>query len=69
MRSAERIDLFTVELNRIWKTYFIDWRFGQFMNNFLGWVQSEKKKDIFFIEEKEMLDLLYECCGEKKNGK
>lgn len=60
MRSKERIDKFVDELNNIWKVYFPDWRFGQLMMNFLGWVQGEKGRDPFFPEEEEMTKLLRE---------
>ena len=60
IRNPERIDVFTSELNRIWKTYYLDWRFGQFMMNFLGFVQSKKKRDPFFPEEDEMVELFKE---------
>lgn len=66
IRSPERIDVFTSELNRIWKTYFPDWRFGQLMSNFLGFVQSKKNRDPFFPEESEILTYLKEYCGEKE---
>ena len=65
IRDPERIDIFTSELNRIWKTYYRNWRFGQFMSNFLGFVTSQKKRDIFFPEEDEMLTYLKEFCGEE----
>lgn len=65
MRDINRIDIFTNELNRVWKQYFPDWRFGQLMFNFLGWITSEKERDIFFPEEDKMLIYLYEFCGEK----
>lgn len=67
IRNPARIDKFTAELNRIWKTYYLDWRFGQFMSNFLGFVQSKKKRDPFFPEESEMLTYLKEYCGEKED--
>lgn len=66
MRNPNRIDTFTSELNRIWKTYYSDWRFGQFMSNFLGFVVSQKERDIFFPEEPEMLTYLKEYCGERE---
>lgn len=66
IRNPERIDVFTSELNRIWKTYYLDWRFGQFMSNFLGFVQSKKNRDIFFPEESEMPTYLKEYCGEER---
>lgn len=65
MRDPERIDKFTSELSRIWKTYYLDWRFGQFMMNFLGFVQSTKRRDPFFPEEPELLRYLKEYCGEE----
>lgn len=68
MRNPERIDEFTTELNRVWKKYFLDWRFGQFMMNFLGFVQSKKNRDPFFPEESEMLKYLKEYCGEKEEA-
>lgn len=67
IRNPERIDVFTSELNRIWKTYFPDWRFGQLMSNFLGFVAGQKQTDIFFPEESEMLTYLKEFCGEKED--
>lgn len=69
IRNPERIDVFTSELNRIWKTYFCDLRFGQFMSNFFSWVIYTKKIDIFFPEEVEMLTYLKEYCGEETNGR
>ena len=69
MRDTVRIDKFTEELNRIWKTYFPDWRFGQLCSNFFGWLASEKKIDLFFPEEDEMITYLKEYCGEENNGR
>ena len=60
MRDPNRIDEFCAELQRAWKTCFPDWRFGQLMSNFLGWVYGEKNRDIFFPEEDEMLEYLKE---------
>lgn len=68
IRNLERIDVFTSELNRIWKKYFPDWRFGQLMSNFLGFVAGQKQTDIFFPEESEMLTYLKEYCGEKEEA-
>lgn len=67
IRNPERIDVFTSELNRIWKSYYPDLRFGQFMMNFLGWVSCDKKIDPFFIEENKMITYLKEYCGEEVN--
>lgn len=65
IRSPARIDKFTTELARIWKTYFPDWRYGQLMMNFLGWLSYEKKIDPFFPEEDVMITYLKEFCGEE----
>ena len=64
MRKPERLDKFYSGLKDIHKTYFCDWRFGQFMSNFFGWVQREKSMDIFFPEEDDMLKYLKEFVEE-----
>lgn len=60
MRNPERLNAFYDDMRRIHKRYFPDWRFGQLMSNFLGWVMGEKKMDIFFPEEEEMMRLFIE---------
>jgi len=60
MRDPNRLDKFYTELCQIHKEYYPDLRFGQFMMNFLGWVQSEKQIDPFFPEESRMLEYLHE---------
>ena len=59
MRDPNRIDEFCNKLRIYWRGYFPDYRFGQFMMNFLGWIQSEKG-DPFFPEENKMLEYLKE---------
>ena len=54
MRDPKRIKEFCEQLASIWERV-PDWRFGQFISNVLGQVQTEKKRDIFFIEDDEML--------------
>ena len=54
MRDPKRIKEFCEQLAAIWERV-PDWRFGQFVSNVLGQVQTEKKRDIFFIEDDEML--------------
>ena len=58
MRDPQRIDPFVRKLAAYWKANIPDWRFGQFMSNFLGFVVAETHQDIFFIEDKEMEELL-----------
>lgn len=60
MRNPNRLDAFYDEMKEIHKKSFPDWRFGQLMSNFLGWVYSEKKRDCFFPEEDEMLEYFKE---------
>lgn len=60
MRNPERLDKFYDEVKEIHKTVCPDQRFGQFMCNFLGWVGGVKKRDPFFPEETEMMNLLKE---------
>lgn len=43
MRDPKRIEPFIHKLADYWKTYIPDWRFGQFMSNFLGFVATETK--------------------------
>ena len=64
MRNPNRLYDFYGELQRVHITYFPDWRFGQFMNNFLGWIISSKGVDPFFPEEPKMLDYLHEYVKE-----
>lgn len=58
MRDPKRLDSFYEELRKIHAENFPDWRFGQFISNFFGWIYSEKKMDIWFPEEDKMLELL-----------
>ena len=60
MRDPNRLDKFYREFRRIHKKYFPDWRFGQFICNFFGWIATEHKIDCFFPEEDRMLNFLRE---------
>ena len=60
MRDKNRIPVFIKELERIWMQCYPDWRFGQFMVNFLTYVALEQKRYPFFPEEAEMLKYLKE---------
>ena len=55
MRNPNRLYSFYDEMRDIHAKSFPDWRFGQLMSNFFGWLMSEKKKDLFFPEEDEMI--------------
>lgn len=60
MRKPERLDGFYDELREIHKKSFPDMRFGQFVLNVLGWINSTKQRDPFFPEEDEMITLIKE---------
>lgn len=60
MRSPERLDEFYNYLCEIHKKYFCDWRFGQFIYNFLSWYG----KDPFYLEEDKMKELIEQFINE-----
>lgn len=60
MRDKNRIKSFCGKLREYWENDIPDWRFGQFMSNFLGFAFQKLKRDVFFIEDDEMLELLDE---------
>lgn len=64
MRDPNRLNGFYSKMTQLHKACFQDWRFGQLMMNFLGWVQNTKNRDPFFPEEDEMMDLFEEYCQE-----
>ena len=59
MRDPKRIDKFCDELKTIWHCV-PDWRFGQLMSNMLGAYVTEKKRDIFFPEDGELIEFFRE---------
>ena len=63
MRDPNRLDSFYNTMRKIHRKTFPDWRVGQLMSNFFGWLYSEKKIDLFFPEEDEMLKYFKEFAG------
>ena len=63
MRDPDRLDTFYATIRNIHRTTFPDWRFGQLMSNFFGWLYETKKIDLFFPEEDEMLKYFKEFAG------
>ena len=61
MRNKDRIPEFLTELQKYWEKV-PDWRFGQLISNVLGTC----KRDPFFYEENEMLDV-FDKFFNKKN--
>ena len=66
MRNKDRLDGFYGEMRDLHKKHFPDWRFGQLMSNFFGWLYETKKRDLFFPEEDEMIKHFKEYCDEQK---
>lgn len=58
MRDPNRIPEFCNELAEIWSKV-PDWRFGQFISNVMGEIQS-KHGDIFFPEDAKMIEYIRE---------
>lgn len=69
MRDLNRINSFTKTLKDMWERRVPDWRFGQFMSNFMGYAASETLTDVFYIEDERMLELLLNFFneGDKSN--
>lgn len=57
MRDINRIKPFCDELAELWSKY-PDLRFGQIMSNIARYVQMEKRRDMFYFEEEELLEVL-----------
>jgi len=55
MRNPNRLDSFYTILKRVHKSYFPDWRFGQFMMNLMSYYG-----DIFYWEEDKFIEKLGE---------
>lgn len=55
MRDPKRFDKFYEELKKIHSQYFPDWRFGQFMINFMSWYG-----DPFYLEEDKFMTKINE---------
>lgn len=60
MRNPNRLDKFYDEMKEIHKNSFPDWRFGQLISNFFGWLYSVKGRDTFFPEEEDMIEFFRE---------
>lgn len=60
MRNVKRIKPFCDNIAKLWGDNLPDWRFGQLMSNFFGWLFETKKVDLFFPEENAMLEYFKE---------
>lgn len=66
MRDKNRLYSFYDELREIHMKFFPDWRFGQMISNILGDWQYRNKRDIFFPEEDEIIQIFRDYV--KENG-
>lgn len=64
MRNPKRLDDFYARMKKIHANFFPDWRFGQLMSNFFGWLMTEKGVDCFFPEEDKMIQYLEQYAKE-----
>ena len=54
MRDPKRLDDFYDRMKKIHQEKLPDWRFGQLMENFLGWL-AQQNKMCFYLEDMQML--------------
>lgn len=66
MRDASRIDEFMDRVGELWGTHAQDMRFGQLMICFNAWHERHYRRDIFYLEEDELLMRLKEFLGPDK---
>lgn len=62
MRDPKRIDKFCDDLKEVWHQ-FPDWRFGQLMMNVLSQHLSDTGRDVFYLEEPEMMSYFRKYAG------
>lgn len=57
MRDVNRIYPFCNELAQLWSKH-PDLRFGQIMSNIARYTQMEHRRDMFFMEDDELMDVI-----------
>lgn len=67
MRDPNRIDKFCDELKTIWHKV-PDWRFGQFIVNMDQIIHIHYDKDMFYIEDDDMLEIMKDYFKEQENA-
>ena len=66
-RDTGRIQPFCEKLAKAWEK-LPDWRFGQLMVNLIRDYEAEHGRDIFFLEEDEMADVIEAYCERLSGG-
>ena len=59
VRDVNRIKPFCDEFAKLWANY-PDLRFGQIMSNIARYTQMEYRKDMFYMEEEELMKVIEE---------
>ena len=59
MRDPNRIKPFCDELAELWSNW-PDLRFGQIMYNISKYVEMEHRKDVFYLEDEELMKIFRE---------
>ena len=67
MRDTNQLDNFYDELKRIHK-YVPNWRFGQFMINFMSWYYNQYKRDCFYAEDDKIIKSIEEFIDEVRGS-
>lgn len=67
MRDPSRIDKFCNELAELWHKV-PDWRFGQLMVNMDQIIHIHYDKDMFYIEDDDMLEIMKDYFKEQEDA-
>jgi hypothetical protein len=59
MRDSNRIKPFCDEIAELWSNY-PDLRFGQIMYNISKYLEIEHRKDVFYMEDEELIKIFRE---------
>ena len=68
MRDPNRLYKFYENLRDMHMTYLPDWRFGQFISNFIDWYYVTYHRDIFFVEDDKMSEIFTEYLNYIRNS-
>lgn len=66
MRDTNRIKPFCEALAKVWESN-PDLRFGQLTSNLATYTLSKYGRDIFYIEDNELMELLYEMLNQERS--
>ena len=64
MRDVNRLNSLYDNIKNLHKTFVPDWRFGQFILNFISWYASKYHNDIYYIEDDKIYHYIREFIDE-----